>query len=185
MAKRAEGAAATRRRILDATMAVHDQQGIVGTSVRDVAGRAGVSPATVLRHFPAMGDLTEACGRLSDELYPMPTESVLDGASAPVDGLRRVAAAFFGWWAEYGPGWSHLEVDRRELPQVDGWLRNVEAGRRGLIATALGRRIDGAEVALVTALTSHGAWQSLRDAGMSPEEAATEVARFVMRGDAP
>src|SRR5687767_13036494 len=163
-------------------MALHDEQGIVSTSIRDVATRADVAPATVLRHFPAMGDLIEACGRLSDELYPMPDESVIEGSTDATDAIRRVAAAFFAWWAAYGPGWHHLEADRATLEPVDGWLRNVEARRRELMASALGARASPTRIALLAAVTSHGAWESLRDAGLTPEEAASQVARAAEKG---
>jgi AcrR family transcriptional regulator len=172
----------TRRRILEATMALHDEQGIVATSIRDVAARADVAPATVLRHFPAMGDLVEACGRLSDELYPMPDAAVLEGSSGASDGIRRIAAAFFTWWAAYGPGWNHLQADRTTLDPVDGWLGNVEARRRELVASALGARASPTRIALLAAVTSHGAWESLRDAGLTPEEAARQVARAAEKG---
>ena len=182
LAKRADAAAATRRRILEATMALHDEQGILATSVRDVAGRADVSPATVLRHFPAIGDLIEACGRLSDELYPMPDESAIAGATDAVDAVRRIAGAFFTWWAAYGHAWHHLQADRRELPPLDGWLRNVEGRRRNLLAPALGARASPTRLALLLALTSHGSWEALHDAGLGPDEAAAEVARVVEKG---
>jgi hypothetical protein len=58
----------------------------------------------------------------------------------------------------------------------------VEAARRGLVASALGGDADPARIALVTALTSYGAWESLRNAGLSPDEAAAQVARFAEKG---
>jgi AcrR family transcriptional regulator len=177
MGRRAESAARTRSRIVEATMAVHDEQGITRTSVRDVAARAGVAPATVLNHFPTMRELISACGAASDEQYPMPTEAVLVGARDHVDAVRLAARALFTWWEQIGPGWDHLQVDRRTLPEIEEWLRDVERQRRSLIATAAGPVASPAELTVLTALTSHGAWRSLRDGGLDIDRAATEVAR--------
>ena len=137
LGKRAEAATATRRRILEATLTLHDEQGITRTSVRDVAGRAGVSPATVLNHFPRMGDLIQACGQLSDDLFPMPTEAVLVGAQDRTERVRLMAGALFTWWEQMGSGWEHLQVDRRTLPDVDAWLHDVDLRHRALVASAL------------------------------------------------
>ncbi|MGQ0606850.1 MAG: TetR/AcrR family transcriptional regulator [Chloroflexota bacterium] len=177
LGKRADAATATRRRIVEATLTLHDERGIIGTSFRDVAGRAGVSPATVLSHFPRMGDLVEACGRLTNDLYPMPTEAVLLGAGTRVERLRLVAGALFTWWDQLASGWDHLQVDRRSLSEVDAWLRDVDARHRVLLAAALEVDAGHASVAIGTALTSFGSWRSLRDAGMNVGQAAGHVAR--------
>ena len=179
LGKRADAAEATRRRILEATLTIHDEQGITGTSVRDVAGRAGVSPGTVLNHFPRMGDLIHACGQLSDDLFPMPTEAVLVGARDRTERVRLIAAALFTWWDRMGSGWEHLQVDRRTLPDVDAWLRDVDLRHRALVASALEVEVDEASVAIGAALTSFGSWQSLRAGGMDVARAAAHVARFL------
>ena len=183
LGKRADAATATRRRILEATLTLHDEQGITRTSVRDVAGRAGVAPATVLNHFPRMGDLIQACGQLSDDLFPMPTEAVLVGARDRTERVRLIAAALFTWWDRMGSGWEHLQVDRRTLPDVDAWLRDVDLRHRALVASALEVEVDEASVAIGAALTSFGSWQSLRAGGMDVARAAAHVARFLSASD--
>ena len=51
MTNRAEAAAATRQRILQAGLDLLWEQLTIETTLDDVAGRAGVSVKTVLRHF--------------------------------------------------------------------------------------------------------------------------------------
>jgi AcrR family transcriptional regulator len=181
LGKRGEAAAATRRRIVESTLVLHDEQGITRTSIRDVAGRAGVAPATVLHHFPRMDDLIRACGELSDAMAPMPHEAeVLAGVGA-VDRLRLLVAALFRWWEQLGPGWDHLQVDRRYLPQVDAWLRSVRERHRQLAETAIGPA--GAEhVELVVAATGQGMWRSLHESGVRTDEAAARVASLLIAG---
>lgn len=178
LGKRADAAAATRRRIVEATLNLHDEQGIVRTSIRDVAGRAAVAPATVLQHFPRMDDLIEACGELSDAMAPMPTEAVLIGAGNRLERVRIFALALFAWWERLGPGWDHLQVDRRSLPPVDAWLLEVRRRHRALAAAALGGSSYASDIELLTALTTNDAWRSMRDAGMNPRVAARHVARL-------
>lgn len=178
LGKRAEAAGATRRRIIEGTIAVHDEQGITRTTVRDVAARASVAPSTVLQHFPRMDDLIQACGELSDALVPMPTEADLAPATDRPGRVRRLTATLFGWWEQLGPGWDHLQVDRRTLPRVDAWLSDVAERHRRLVTSAL-VSADGAEIELVTAMTSRGVWQSLQDSGIGTKEAAARVARLI------
>lgn len=178
MGRRGETAAATRRRIVEATLELHDEQGISGTSVRDVAGKAGVAPATVLHHFPRMDDLIQACGELSESLVPMPSEAELAVATGRDERFRLLTLVLFSWYEQLRPGWDHLQVDRRRIPQVDAWLRQLAERHRSLVAAALAPA-DPGEITLATALTTHGVWRSLRDAGMKTPEAAAEVARRI------
>jgi AcrR family transcriptional regulator len=176
---RAETAAATRQRILKATMALHDEQGITRTSVRDVAGRAGVSPATVLRHFSNLDGLIRACGQLTDQLLPMPDRAVLIGARNRGEAVRLMALALFAWYEKIGRGLEQLQIDARTLPEVDEWQRRADRHHRELVAAALGPEADASAIALVAALTCYGAWRSLRDAGMDSSRAAAELAGLV------
>jgi AcrR family transcriptional regulator len=178
LGKRAEAAAGTRRRIVEATLSLHDAQGITRTSVRDIAGRAGVAPATVLEHFPHMDELIRACGELSDQLAPMPIEAVLIGEKTLAERIRRMALALFEWWEQLGDGFDHLRIDRRHLPQVDAWFADMARRHRDL-ATAAFAGADPARVDLLVALTTVDAWRALRDSGMDPNRAAGQVAQLL------
>jgi len=178
LGKRAEAASGTRQRIVKATLLLHDEQGITGTSVRDIAGRAGVAPATVLQHFPQMNELIRACGELSDQLAPMPTEAVLIGAETEGERIRRMAMALFGWWEQLGGGFDHLRIDRRHMPQVEAWFVDVARRHRDLAAAALAGA-DSTRVDLLVAITTVDAWRALRDAGMDPRRAAEQVSQLV------
>jgi AcrR family transcriptional regulator len=177
LGKRAEAAAGTRRRIVEATLSLHDAQGITGTSVRDIAGRAGVAPATVLQHFPRMGELIQACGELSDQLAPMPTEAVFIGATTPAERIRRMVLALFEWWEQLGDGFDHLRIDRRYLPQVDAWVADVARSHRALARAAFAGA-DAPKVALLVAVTTVDAWRALRDAGIGPQRAAGQISQL-------
>src|SRR4051794_24088077 len=59
MTARAEATADTRRRILQATIDEHSERRAADISLGDIAGRAGVSVQTVLRHFGSRAGLVE------------------------------------------------------------------------------------------------------------------------------
>lgn len=181
LGKRADAALATRRRIVEATLTLHDEQGITGTSVRGVAARAGVAPATVLHHFPSMDDLIQACGELSDAMAPMPDESIFAAGGDRAWRIRVLTVELFSWWERLGTsGWNHLQVDRTALHQVNAWLNDVGERHRQLVRTALG---PGAtpHIEVVKAMTSQGVWSSMHAAGIETREAAANVARLINR----
>lgn len=180
LGRRADSAAATRQHIVETTLRLHDEQGITRTSYRDVAARAGVSAATVLNHFPRMPELIRACGELSDARYPIPGPDIVEGIAGTADRLRRASRALFEWWEAMSTGWDHLQVDRRTLPEVDGWLRQADASHRRLVAAALRADPGGRRVVVAAALTSFGAWRSMRDAGLTNAAAASAVVRTLI-----
>jgi len=61
MSKRAEQVAYTRLRIVEATVELHGTIGPAGTTVMGIAEQAGVTRATVYRHFPDEDALFRAC----------------------------------------------------------------------------------------------------------------------------
>src|SRR5436190_63027 len=52
--ERAERQEATRRRIVEATVALHEEVGPARTTVAEIARRAGVQRLTVYNHFPEL-----------------------------------------------------------------------------------------------------------------------------------
>src|SRR4051795_10199971 len=59
--ERARKQAETRRRIVEATVALHQEVGPARTTVAEIARRAGVQRLTVYNHFPDERELFGAC----------------------------------------------------------------------------------------------------------------------------
>src|SRR5918992_694895 len=72
--RRAERMEETRRRIVEATVALHTTVGPARTSISAIAERAGVQRLTVYRHFPDEQSLFRACTShgLAADLPPDP-----------------------------------------------------------------------------------------------------------------
>jgi AcrR family transcriptional regulator len=72
-----------RARIRDAAIRLFAERGIAGTTVRDIAQLAGVSPGLLRHHFGSKEALREACDAYAlDRLIKIKEELVLDGKVA-------------------------------------------------------------------------------------------------------
>lgn len=176
MGKRAEAVEHTRRRILEATMAVHDEQGIVDGRWPDIAERAGVSLATLYRHYPTLEELVSACGALTMDLVRPPApdeaEAVFAGARSREERLRRLVEATFGFYERAGRMVDNVRRDRDRLPVLARYHAELEAGLDALAVEAF-RPLGGrpADVRLARALLDVRVWESLRERGLDQEEA--------------
>lgn len=69
---RAEAQERTRQKIVDAAVELHQEKGLVSTSVDDIAKRAKVGKVTVYRHFPNEMELVNACSGHYFQMNPFP-----------------------------------------------------------------------------------------------------------------
>ncbi|MBI2002935.1 MAG: TetR/AcrR family transcriptional regulator [candidate division NC10 bacterium] len=90
MAKRAALAAETRRRIVDAAVALHAERGVLAAKPADIAAQADVALTTYYKHFPTIGDLVRACTTRGREVIPPPDLSAL--RALPPDPALRIEA---------------------------------------------------------------------------------------------
>ncbi len=174
MRKRAEGLDATRERIVEATAALHYEQGVAATSYIQIAERAGVGPATVYRHFPTLGSLVSACGALVDEMMqpPLPenAQSVFAGLGTRQQRLERLVAELDAFY-DRGAVWLGIAArDRDRVPELDGFLRQVDVGVEALVREAIGAGSSEAVIRLMTALADVSVWLSLKRLDVAPAE---------------
>lgn len=91
----------TARRLLIAAVHTFAERGYHATTTRDIASRAGMSPAAVYIHYPAKEELLFQISKLGHQL----SFDVMDTAAAstedPVERLQAVVRAFARWHAEY------------------------------------------------------------------------------------
>lgn len=93
--------ASQRPRILDAITELVADRGYAGTTLRDIAGLAGVSLTTFYEHFADKGAcFLAAYDRVADELLSAITNDAL-AASNPWEGLDAGIARYFTWFAEH------------------------------------------------------------------------------------
>lgn len=183
MSQRAAAVEQTRRRIVEATVELHGEKGIFGTSWRDIAERADVSVATVYKHFPSLEELVPACGELlMEEIRPPSPESapevVGDGGSS-VERLERAALELFSF---YERGGRHLESDfrERELPAMLEWEAYLRETVDSFVREALqGTHVEHGELEAACALLDHSAFLAFQRRGIETPRAARIVAELI------
>jgi len=183
MRKRAESFDATRERIVEATAALHYEQGVAATSYVQIAERAGVGPATVYRHFPTLGSLVEACGaHVYEEMQPPLPENapaIFAGFGTRRQRLERLVAELDAFYERGAVRLGIAARDRDRVPELDAGLRQVETGVEALVREALGAGCSEGAVRLVTAMADVSVWRSLRRVGAPPAEFRRMLVRLL------
>jgi len=167
MRKRADAWQQTRERILQATMQLHDEQGVAPTTFSDIARRAGLGQATLYRHFPTLGDLVQACGgHVWQEMRP-PTPpaaaAAFEGLGNLTERLEKLVDEIDAFYRRGAPRLALAGRDRELVPALDHFLTAVEAGVQAYVEEALApsnptkRTLD-----VVAAMMSFPVWQRLR-----------------------
>jgi AcrR family transcriptional regulator len=172
MKRRAAAHHETRERIVRATMALHDEQGVATTSFADVAERAGVGPATVLRHFPTIGALVMACGaHVAEEMrppYPADAPQLFAGLATRQSRLERLASELDAFYCRGSFRLLKAANDRERVPELDQFLTMVDAGIETLIREALSEETPNeALIGVLMGLCSVSVWQWLKRAGLT------------------
>src|SRR4030081_4052404 len=181
LTRRAAASAETRRRIVDAAIALHAEKGVLGTSWPDIAKRADVALGTVYRHFPGLDQLVPACTSENAVRMRPPGVTVLEGLTRPEERIGRFVQELFAFYGRSAPWTPRAGVDRHELPILDTILSRREAGLKALVEETLGplrRRRHALHAAL--ALTDFGVWRSLTRSRISTEAAARPVTEVVV-----
>jgi AcrR family transcriptional regulator len=179
---RAERQLQTRRRIVDATVELHEEVGPARTTVAEIARRAGVTRLTVYNHFPADSELFAACQGEFLTRHPLPD---LGPALALADPHARVRAALEALYASYRerePMTSKVLRDRSAVPALDELLaRTADVGLAQLIGALVAPFGDGGvRVHAVVALAlDFWTWQRLKREGLGDAEAAELMADLV------
>ena len=180
MSRRASTVEETRRRIVDATLELHAEQGIAATRWDQIAARAGVGIGTVYRHFPSLDELVPACGRVSRALLALPDPATVPALFAGAEGARpRLERLVSEVFALYERGAHVVRAAFRE-PDVHPDVAHAADE----IAAVLGALVDAAleplgvgtpERRLTRAMVDVATWTAMRDQGLEPEEAVAAV----------
>jgi AcrR family transcriptional regulator len=176
MDRRREAVEATRQRILEATLALHAEKGILGTSWQDIARRADVSVGTVYKHFPSLDELVPACGELMYAITRPPSledaPEIFAGADSLEERMGRLISELFAFY-ERGAAYIETDFQERQLPMVQEWEAHMRATIAGLAREALQPvGPDEDTVGAVSALLDFSTFKSFVDRGIQKERAA-------------
>lgn len=186
MNRREARQAETRRRIVEATAALHEEVGPAATTISAVAERAGVQRLTVYRHFPDEGALIAACAAHAGETYPPPDPALWSGMADPAQRLRAALRALYAYYASRERAMAQVLRDAEQIPALRAAMEPMERYMGG-VAGGLAEGWDGAPRGprLFRAALGHAldfwTWRSLASRGLGPEEAADLMAEMVGR----
>ena len=176
MGKRRAAVEETRQRIVEATLALHAEKGIFGTSWQDIARRADVSVGTVYKHFPSLDELVPACGELMYAITRPPSledaPRIFTRANTLEERLGRLISELFDFY-ERGAPYIETDFQERRLPAVVEWEAYMRATVAGLVREALASAgPDEITVQMVSALLDFSTFKSFLDRDIPKEQAA-------------
>jgi AcrR family transcriptional regulator len=197
MAARADAVARTRQQLIDAA-ADRVRVSAEPLVLADVAARAGVSRATLYRHFASVTALLD--GVAADLLARARFDKLLSALETPdpVQALRQVVIAGTGIWAADTALVRNLLALARAQPAAVPVIERLELGRVAALERLAdrlyqaGRLRDGlarsGAVDLLLVITAFAAWDELRTGRNRSPAAATAVitglaVRAVVTGD--
>lgn len=179
--KRAEREAETRRRIVEATVALHTTIGPARTTVSAIAERAGVQRHTVYSHFPDEEELFAACTAHWAELHPFPPAERWETAADPLARLAAALSEIWSWYAEVEPDLGLFLRDAELIPAVRADMTRY-AGVLAVVADGLAAGLGGSRA--VRAAVGHAlafeTWRSLvRREGLTTADAVDAMLALV------
>ncbi|HEY0160387.1 MAG TPA: TetR/AcrR family transcriptional regulator [Thermoanaerobaculia bacterium] len=177
LGRRAETAAETRQRLVDATFALHAERGISATSLRDIAERAGVSVGTAYHHFPTYLDAVKACGAHVSANSPLPSESIFDGVEPLDERVHLFVRELCGWYDRH-PWLERIRAERSVYSPVEEGMSAWERGIEQLARAAAGCTDD--EARTIAALADVAVYSSLRRAGVPAGQAPGRIAEAIV-----
>lgn len=137
------------RQLLLAALEAFAARGYHATTTRDIAQRAGLSPAAVYVHYRSKADLLEQLSRAGHKAALAVVEEALGGAGEPAERLQRFVRAFAAWHAEHHTIARVIQYELAALPP-EGY-EEVSAIRRRidrLLQAELRRGCDGGAFAI-------------------------------------
>jgi AcrR family transcriptional regulator len=162
--ERARAQDETRQRIVEATMALHEELGPRATTISAIAERAGVQRLTVYRHFPDETAVFAACTSHWLALNPPPSTELWAGLS----GDAAIAAAIDAFAAYYGRTrrmWSASHRDVDHVPALQEPMRRFRAHLEGLADELSAGRAPAVRITIAH-LLAFPTWESLDAAGL-------------------
>jgi AcrR family transcriptional regulator len=180
MSNRSAAVDETRRRIVEATMALHDAQGVRATSFQDIADRAGVALGTVYRHFPTLDELIPACGEQAMARLALPDAAacreVFAGTRSREERLRRLVRETFGIYERGAAMVEAVRVEGEVHPMIAAAHVEIEAALDRLVSRAVA---DRSGRRLARALVDVRVWRALAEQGITGDKAVSTVAEML------
>lgn len=172
----------TRQRITQAAIELHGSVGPAATTMSAVAQRAGVTRATLYRHFPDEAALFGACSREWLAEHPRPVVAAWAVVTDPGERMRLALGEMYAYYRSAGDMLDRLLRDFAALPEQTA--RNLARYPVEMLAaldvgwpTDGDRRVRRAAIGHAIAFET---WRSLAGQGLADAEAADLMTGLVV-----
>ena len=185
MRARARTADQTRRRIIEAAIALYIARGPADTTISAVAAHGRVQRLTVYRHFPDELLLVEACWAYWSNLHPLPSAIRWEEMTDPRQRLRAALDALYLYYDAAGTLLERLLLDRERMPVLVDVMQPFNVWLADLREQLLGGwDVHGRPRQWIVALVDHAVrlttWASLsRDGTLQPGDAPRLICRAI------
>jgi AcrR family transcriptional regulator len=164
--QRAESQTATRERIVEATVELHDSVGPARTTISAIAERAGVQRLTVYRHFPDEHALFTACSGHWRAKHPAPDPAAWAALADPEERLRVALTEIYAFFRATEGMTGNLLRDLPELPALQDVAASFIQYWQGIPEVLhRGWSVRGRQRTVLRAVIGHAVefetWQSL------------------------
>jgi len=173
--RRAEQQDETREKIVEATVALHEQLGPANTSIKAIAEKAGVQRLTVYRHFPDDDSLFQACTSHYLGQHPPPNMADWLTIEDPAERSRTALLAFYQYFRSTEGMWSvaYRDFDKVKAmqPAMNQFQAYLDQVRDDLLASW---KLKPAEKKSLAITLRHclrfTTWVSLKNEGLSDKK---------------
>lgn len=124
---RAEQQDGTREKIVEATVALHEELGPANTSIKAIAEKAGVQRLTVYRHFPDDISLFQACTTHWFRLNPPPSLAEWTDLEDAHERSHAALLAFYHYYRRTEKMWNVAYRDVDQIEALQGPMGQFEA----------------------------------------------------------
>lgn len=181
LGKRADSVAETQRRIMEATIKLHNEQGVGATTLPQVARRADVALGTVYKHFPTVDALVTACGGRVMALIKPPGPEIFAGIRAVPDRIDKLVHELFAMYERGARQIAVARCEQGEVPALKAWVQQDAREHEQLMRLALGRDKPAApELHAALALTDFYIWKAFSEKSVPTQQAAEIITAAVL-----
>ena len=179
------------RRLLLAAVEAFAERGYHATTTRDIAGRAGMSPAALYIHYKTKEELLHKISRIGHEKAVEILRTAARAEGGPAERLADAVSSFVRWHAR---GRTTARVVQYELDslgpearaEILGLRRQVDAEVRGIIEDGVRTGdfdvvdVQGTTLAVLSLCIDVARWFNV-DGPRTPEEVGALYADLVLR----
>lgn len=179
------------RRLLVAAVDAFAERGYHATTTRDIAGRAGMSPAALYIHYKTKEELLHRISRIGHDKALEILETAAAGSGGAAERLDAAVRSFVGWHAAHHTTARVVQYELDALApehraEIVALRRRSDAAVRHILADGVGTRefdvpdLPGTTLAVLSLCIDVARWFSV-EGRRTPDEVGALYADLVLR----